>query len=193
MTRALALALAALILASCAAYSLVPANSRVTLANGMSLQPSRAWNRIDAVTEPNLKMWTMDGPMLNVLGLVAGLENNASILKTPSGKEPMPVFRSAMGAAEVAELLEATMTRAAAQGAIVKTSNLRPASFGGRPGFRFDFTYVNQGDDVERRGVAAGAVHGGRLYLVFFHGARLNYFPRNAEEVEALIGSVQIS
>ena len=191
-SRAIALLLAALVLASCAAYSLVPANSRVALANGLSVQPGQAWSRMDRSSEPNVTLWTMDGPLLNAMGFVAGLENNASILKTPSGKEPMPVFRSTMGASEVMELFEATITRGSATGAIVKTSNLRPAPFGGRPGFRFDFTFVNQGDNVERRGIAAGAVHNGKLYLIFFHGARLNYFPRNAEEAETVIRSAQI-
>jgi len=187
------LVLAAALLASCAAYTLVPAQSRVVVHNGLSVQPTRAWNGSTGTNEPNLRVWTMDGPMLNTLGFVAGLDNGASIIKTPSGKEPMPVFRSTMGGSEVAELFEATLTRAVQGGSIVRTTNVRPATFAGKPGFRFDFSYMNQDDDLERRGVAAGTIHGGKLYLIFFHAARIHYFPSNIDEVEAIITSAQIS
>jgi hypothetical protein len=188
------MALAAMILASCATYSLVAANSRTPIGNGLSVQPTLAWNRNERLQEPNVVLWTMDGPLVDALGFVPGLENNASILKTPSGKEPMPVFRSGMGAVEVMELFEATLARSSATSSvIVKTAHLRPAQFAGRPGFRFDYTFVNQSDDVERRGIAAGAVHGGRLYLIFFQGPKIHYFGKDAPEVEAIIASAQIS
>jgi hypothetical protein len=187
------LALAAIALTACATFELVPASSRVALGNGLSVQPGQAWNHVASVKEPNVVLWTMDGSLLDVLGFVPGLENNGSILKTPSGKEPMPVFRSGMGAVEVMELFEATLARSSATGSIiVKTSNLRPAQFAGRPGFRFDFTFVNQTDDVERRGVAAGALYNNRLYLIFFHGAKLYYFGKDSPEVESIISSAQL-
>jgi hypothetical protein len=192
ISRIASLLLATAFLASCAAYTLVPAQSRIPIANGLSVQPNRAWAANARVQEPNLKVWTMDGPMLDTLGFVPGLANGTSILVTPSGKEPMPVFRSTMTASEVAELFEATLARAAALGSLVKTSNLRPATFAGQPGFRFDFTYVNQTDDVDRRGVAVGAIYKGQLYLIFFHAARIYYFPSNIEEVEVIIKSAQI-
>jgi hypothetical protein len=97
-----------------------------------------------------------------------------------------------MGAPEVAELFESTLARAVKTGSIVRTSGLRPATFAGRPGFRFEYSFVNQQDDVDRRGIAAGAIHGGRLYLIFFHGARIHYFPSVVEEAETVIGSARI-
>jgi hypothetical protein len=186
------LAATAVIVSSCAVYTLAPAQTRQVIANNFSVQPSKAWNVNSRANEPNLRAWTMDGPMLNTLGFIPGLESGASMLKTPSGKEPMPVFRSSMGAPEVAELFEATLIRASEKGAMVKVTNVRPSPFAGKPGFRFDFTYVNQADDVDRRGIAAGAIVSGKLYLIFFHGARIHYFPSNVEEVEAIIRSAQI-
>jgi hypothetical protein len=180
------------ILAACASYTLVPAQSRMSLTNGLSVEPKRAWAASSVENEPNVRIWTMDGPLLNIMGIVPGLENGASILKSPKDAEPMPVFRAAMGASEVAELFESTIARAAKTGSIVKTSGLRPASFAGRPGFRFEYSFVNQQDDVDRRGIAAGAVHNGRLYLIFFHGARIHYFPSVVEEAESVIRSAQI-
>jgi hypothetical protein len=192
ISRIASLVLAAALLASCAVYTVVPAQSRVPIANGLSVQPTKAWASNTRVQEPNFRAWTMDGPMLNTLGFVPGLANGTSILVTPSGKEPMPVFRSNMAATEVAELFEATLARATAGGSLVKTMNVRPTTFAGQPGFRFDFTYVNQTDDVDRRGIAAGTIYKGQLYLIFFHAARIHYFPSNIEEVETVIKSAQI-
>ena len=182
----------ALALAACAPFSLVPANERITLGNGLSVQPGEAWSALTTTNEPNLRIWTMDGPLLNTMAFVPGVENGGSILKSQPGKEPMPVFRSGMGPSEVAELFEATIAKSIQGGSIVKTSGLRPAPFGDKQGFRFDFTLVNQADEVERKGVAAGTVHNGRLYLIYFHGARMHYFPKRAQEVERVIASARI-
>ena len=190
--RRVAVLACALLLSSCAVYSLVQPGGRVTIANGLSVEPGKAWNHMYDILEANVYVWTMDGPLLNTLGFVAGLENGASILRTPTSAQPMPVFRSTMGPSEVAELFEASLMRTAENGAMVRTTRLRPATFAGRPGFRFDFTFIDQADDVERRGIAAGTIHEGRLYLIFFHGARMHYFPRHLDEAEGIIRSARI-
>jgi hypothetical protein len=192
LQRLVAALFAVLLLSSCAVYSLVEPQARVTIANGLSVQPTRPWNHMYDILEQNVYVWTMDGHLLNTLAFVAGLENGVSILRTPSGAEAMPVFRSTMGPTEIAELFEASLARTAETGAIVRTARLRPADFAGKPGFRFDFTFIDQADDVERRGIAAGTVYEGRLYLIFFHGARLYYFPRHVDEAEAIIRSARI-
>lgn len=192
MNRIFALVVS-LLLSGCAAYSLVSANARVDIANGLSVQPARAWNQLSQRQEPNVHTWTMDGPLLDTLAFVPGLKAGNAILKDRSGKEPMPQFRAGMSPNDVADLFESTLVRGSPSPVIVKTSGLRPVKFAGRDGFRFDFTLVNQADDVERKGFATGAIVGDRLYLIFYHGTRVHYFQKNAEEAEAIMRSAQIS
>lgn len=175
-------------LGACSAISHVRPGERAVINDTLSVQPTRSWSRLSSTSllESNLVVWTMDGHLLNRLCFVAGLENDTSIHKTQPGGTPEPVFRSNMSATEVMELFEAVMARGPV---MLRTSGLRPERFAGVDGFRFDFTLVSQDDEVERRGFAVGAVHKGKLFLIYYQGARINFFGKNLPEVEAVIRS----
>ncbi len=194
MKRHLLLLIACAILAAgCAVTSHV--RPEATVINGaLAVQPTRSWSQLSpgSIFGSNLTVWTMDGPLLNKLCFVAGLEGNESIHRNQIGKAPEPIFRSNMTATEVMELFEAAMSRPTGSPILFTTGGLRPARFAGVDGFRFDFSFVDQADEVERQGVAAGAVHKGKLYLVFYHGARIHYFGKNLPEVEAIIRSARL-
>ena len=189
MMRAVFAAACALALAACSFTTHVRPGERTVVNGALAVQPTKSWSRLatPALMESNLDVWTMDGHMLDRLCFVAGLEDKASIYKTPPGGTPEPVFRSNMSAMEVMELFEAVMSRGGP--GMFQASGLRPERFAGVDGFRFDFTFVTQGDEVERRGLAVGAIHKGRLFLVYYHGARIHYFGKNLPEVEAIIRS----
>lgn len=186
--RIAVIVLCAAALGSCAAITHIRPGERAVINGSLAVQPTKSWSKLtsSSLFESNLVVWTMDGHLLNRLCFVAGLENGASIHKTPPGATPEPVFRSNMSATEVMELFEAAMARGPV---MLKTSGLRPERFAGVDGFRFDFTLVTQADEVERKGFAVGAIHQGRLYLVYYQGARINFFGKNVPEVESIIRS----
>jgi len=193
MRLLLALSLA-LVLTACTTVSQIRPNERVVINGALAVQPSKSWSQVTtfAIYGAQVVVWTKDGAELNKLCFVGGLEDNTSIHADRPGKTPEPKFRSNMTPIEVMELFEAAYSRPISTPVIFNTSGLRPAKFGGIDGFRFDFSFVDQADEVERKGIAVGAIHKGKLYLLFYHGARIHYFGKNLPEVEALIGSAKL-
>ena len=195
MKRTLAvIAFCAFSLSACTTISEIRPGEKVVINGSLAVQPSKSWSQVStfALYGAHVVVWTMDGPELDKLCFVAALENNASIHADRPGKTPEPRFRSNMAATEVMELFEAAYSRPASTPVIFKTSGLRPAKFGGVDGFRFDFNFVDQADEIERKGIAVGAIHKGKLYLAFYHGARIHYFGKNLPEVERIIGSAKL-
>ena len=189
----LALAVAAL-LAACTTVSEIRPGEGVVINGTLSVQPPQAWSRIStfSVYGAQVVVWTKDGGELDKLCFVAGLEDNQSIHADRPGKPPEPRFRSSMTPSEVMELFEAAYSRPSGTPVIFNAGGLRPAKFGGLDGFRFDFSFVDQADEVERKGIATGAIHKGKLYLVFYHGARIHYFAKNLPEVETIIRTAKL-
>ena len=192
MTRWL-VSIAAALLGGCTAMTTVPANERAVINGALAVKPTQTWSRIasfDVYGANNLDVWTVDGHLLERLCFVAGLGDNESVHKTLPNGTPEPVFRSTMTPNDVMELFEGIMSRGSP--VMLQTSGLRPARFAGVPGFRFDFRFVGQSDEVERQGIAVGAIHKGKLYLVYYHGARIHFFGKNLPEVERIIASATI-
>ena len=187
-------ALAALALAGCTAITHVAPGERTVIQGVLAVEPSLDWSNVSTFSlyGAHVVVWTMDGPALDKLCFVAGLGDNESIHADRPGDPPEPRFRANMTPTEVMELFEAAYSRPAGTPVIFSTSNLRPAKFAGFDGFRFDFNFVDQADEVERKGFATGAIHEGKLYLVFYHGARIHYFAKNLPEVEAIIRSARL-
>jgi len=191
--RILLLVLAAA-LGACTTVSEVRPGEAVVFNGTLAVSPPQAWSRISkfSVYGAQLVVWTKDGGELDKLCFVAGLEDNQSIHADRPGQPPEPRFRSNMTANEVMELFEAAYSRPAGSPVIFNAGGLRPAKFGGLDGFRFDFSFVDQADEVERKGIATGAIHKGKLYLVFYHGARIHYFAKNLPEVETIIRTAKL-
>lgn len=192
--RHLAAAACALALAACTTITHVQPGVRTVIEGSLAVEPSQDWSHVSTLSlyGAHIVVWTMDGPDLDKLCFVAGLENNASIHADRPGQAPEPKFRSNMTPTEVMELFDAAYSRPAGTPVMFKTGGLRPAKFAGHDGFRFDFSFVDQADEVERKGIATGTIHGGKLYLVFYHGARIHYFGKNLPEVEAIIRSARL-
>lgn len=182
MGRWIALPLLLLSLAGCAAYSLVPP-ARQQIGGAFSVEPQIAWSK-QSMSE--FEIWTVDGPLLQTLRLYPGLEDGEALFdKDP---EELPVFRDDMLAGEVVELIADSLTRNGASN--VRSYNLRPASFGDRPGYRVELEFLSE-RGLAMRGLAAGAVVGDRLYLILYVGAASHYFPKHERDVERLIESVR--
>jgi hypothetical protein len=133
-------------------------------------------------------VWTMDGPALNKLCFVAGLEDNSLDPRRPPGEPPEPRFRAEHEPTEVMELFEAAYSRPTGTPVIFKTANLRPAKFAGSTASASTSTSSTRWTKSSARASRRAPIHKGKLYLVFYHGARIHYFGKNLPEVESIIG-----
>jgi len=155
---------------------------RHQVGDAYTITTSRSWSRstgswgevrtIDGVTLGRLQTWAGIGDG-ELLGMVEG--------------QTLPAFRADFTPLEVTELVADTI-EALSPGADVVVTDLRPAPFGSRPGFRFSYEYVDGG--LPTRGVALGAVHDGQLDLILFAAPAEHYFDLYWPEVEQIIASV---
>jgi hypothetical protein len=176
------------VVAACTHYKLVPP-SRVEIGDDFSVATDVSWNqRVDGKFET----WTRDGPLIQEVRFVDGLEDDEALFKTPVGHRPIdyPPFKSTMNALEVREFYEATMGQAGVTN--FQSTNLRPAKFGSHDGFRFDFSMYRK-EGLHQKGMAAGALIDGKLYLVTYVAAALYYYDRDRPAFENIVKSVKFS
>ena len=174
-------------------YSLVQPRTVSVARNTMQVTPTTRWNRIprgiyEISREEN---WTLNGPLLDSLSFIGGLENNKKIVfQRRSDDRKVPNFRSDMSPPEIAAMIE-SFYRIRGGATRFDMTNLAPRQFLGYNGFQFDYDYLG-GDEVERRGRAVGAIINGRFYLALFDAARLHYFGAGLPEFENIVQSARL-
>ncbi len=187
-------AVAILLLAACAAYSLVKPE-RQTVGGVISVQPGMAWNKVAMHNyQGHIEVWTLDGPILNTLLFFTGVPDGQPLFTVraagaPEGEKP-PVFHATMNAIEIQELLEATVSRHF-QTTIVEGRNLKPVPIANGQGFRFETRMIGR-DEVERDGVFVGTIRNQKLYGAWFQGAKLHYYARYLPEFDNMVASAQL-
>jgi hypothetical protein len=182
--RNLVPAVAAILLAGCAAWTLVD-NQRHSVAGRYSVAAQIQWSRIK---QGGVELWTVDGVALQAVRFFDPLEDGSALLSRPTeSDDKLPVFRSGMTPTEVQELVVHTVERSG--GANVRASGLRPWRFGGLAGFRFELEFLND-SGLEMRAIFAGALDGERLLLVAYSGTRAHYYPKYLPVVERLLESI---
>ena len=180
----------ALSAAACDRYSTVEPG-RVEIGGDYTVAPDIRWSKRD---RGNLEAWTVHGTLLHQLFFTKGLEVGEYLFQVTGRnrkrrEKRRPKYRGDMTPIEIAEFFEASVVQSGV--ATIRTERLRPARFGKAPGFRFEFDYLMD-DGLERQGLAVGAVHNKRLYLIFYVGTRLHYFPSYRDNVERLIASIRL-
>jgi hypothetical protein len=186
------------LLAGCAGggfgtYSLIRPGPETVARNSMVVSPSVPWNRVprgyyDISREEN---WTLNGPLLDSLSFIGGLENDKRIVvQRRKADRKVPNFRADMSPPEIAAMIE-SFYRIRGGASTFTMTNLSPRQFLGHPGFQFDYDYLG-GDEVQRRGRAVGAIIAGRFYLALFDAAKMHYFPSGLPEFERIVQSAQL-
>jgi len=171
-------------------YALVQPGPDDVAGGRMTVVPTIPWNKarrtpFDVSREEN---WTLNGPLLDNLSFIGGLESGKAIVRQRRRAErQVPRFRAEMSASEIASMIE-TFYRVRAGAVWFEMTGLRPRSFLGHPGFQLDYSHLD-GDEVERQGRAVGAVIDGRLYLILFDAVRMHYFPAALPEFERIVES----
>jgi hypothetical protein len=174
-------------------YSLVEPRPDNVAHGSMQVTPTVRWNKVprgayDITREEN---WTLNGPLLDSLTFVGGLEHDKRIVvQRRKDDRKVPNFRADMSPPEIAAMIE-SFYRIRAGAPQFTMTNLSPRQFLGHPGFQFDYDYLG-GDEVERRGRAVGAIINRRFYLALFDAAKMHYFPSGLPEYERIVASAQL-
>ncbi len=184
IVRLAVLVAAAVLIAACAQYSLVKPQT-VSIGGAYTVEPQISWNK---ATKGKAEIWTVDGPLLQELRFIKGLEDGDKLFRL-EGKKKMPTFDSDMTPLEIKELFEGSLARA--EVGQVQTMNLRPVKFGTAGGFRFEFTYVTK-DGLEIEGFVVGTVKDKKLYLIMYTGTRLYYYRKHKDDAERLVKSIRM-
>jgi len=183
-----ALGLTVATLSACTAITPVPAGP-VALGGPHRVVLGREWSDISAVMPQkarNVRVLTIDGPLLNRLYLIEGLNTGEGLLKSPAKERPAPRFHGDMSATELVEFMSDSVAAMGYQR--IATNKLRPAKVGAKNGYRFDLEAQTE-SGLELRGQAQVAVLEGKLYAVLYLAPAEHYFAAGLPEVEAIMGS----
>jgi len=172
-------------LIGCAPITLV-APEKQKIGESYSVEPRLQWNQ---AKNPTNVSWTIDGFDLQHLVFYATLEEGEKLATLPGPGNKLPSFDPSMRANDVMEFLEETYVAGGVEG--VETSNLRPANFGDRSGFRFDISMLSK-DGLRYRGTAIGALHDGTLDLIVYRGTEIYYYERYEDEVEHIFSTIEV-
>lgn len=174
-------------------YSLVRPQPVAVARGSMTVTPSVAWNRVPGGYN-NISReedWTLNGPLLDSVSFIGGLENNKKIVRQwKKADRKVPNFRADMSPPEIAAMIESFYRIRGGANTFTMT-NLSPRTFLGQPGFQFDYDYLS-GDEVQRRGRAVGAIINGRFYLALFDAARMHYYGAGLPEFERIVESARL-
>jgi hypothetical protein len=189
--------LAALLLAGCVPYSSVDP-ARATVKGDIAIEPGARWSRVNAsigdgwdfVLGSAVESWTIDGEKLECVTFHVAVEDGDPVMKIPGAKDKtLPRFRRDMTPSEIATLVEGALARSLGA-PLAPGRNLRPASLGGLPGFRFELSFTPR-DEVDRELTAIGAMKDGKLYLVSYQGTRLYHYGRYLPEFERMLETLR--
>ena len=188
-----AVALVASATPALASWKLVPHAVPIAVAKGtLTVTPGEDWNRQSSRPIPKGELWTLDGRGLNELYFVSGLIPGETIYKDTKKKDrPLPPMRAGMQLTDIPELFESS-NRVVLDTSMFQITGTEPTTLGGQPGVKFAYEYAVQGSPLIRKGIAAGTIAAGKLYLISFTAPSIHYFDRDKARVEALMASAKI-
>lgn len=175
--------------AACATSGVVPAglyavgDQRVTL--------GRPWSDVGAATPGlprNLRLLSIDGPLLNRLYIADGLRAGEGLVSTRDRARPPPAWRPGMTAGEQVEFV--TDSVAAMDYRRVEVTELRPTRMGSAEALRIGIAARTEAG-LEIAGIAQVAQIGGRLYVILYLAPAEHYFAAGRPEAEAIMASAR--
>lgn len=186
--RGLIVAALTLLLAACASGGPLVTPGRTTAGGNLSIEAGMEWTRMGGMRE---QLWTIDGPQLNSLHLIANVREREFIFlgERQTTRRPDGAFyHRGMRADELRDLIADGMRAAGAVNVVA--SNLRPVDFGGREGLRFEMAMDNQAG-LKYRAMAAAFEHENGLALALFYAPAEYYYPRDEAKVSAMLDTLR--
>ncbi len=169
---------------------------QVVKVKDLSLSSSLRWNQFG---DSRIRLWTIDGGMLNDLRIFADIKSGEHLFLAPKGRAERRgeglLFRADMSEIEVQELFVDALKRYDAVN--VSASGLRPAKLGNRAGFRFELAFESgSGLSLGNRGglkykaMVLAETQGGTLSFLYFDAPSEFYFDRDKAAVEQIFATV---
>jgi hypothetical protein len=160
----------------------------------MSVVAPRPWNRSRAIFFEDIRQvedWTLNGPLLDGISFVTGLQNNKSLIRQRrTANQQVPLFRSNMTPPEIAAMIE-SLYRVRGGAVDFRTLSLQPRPFLNTNGFQLDYEHLDS-DELWRKGRVVGTVINGRLYLILLDAAKSHYWDVTLPDYEAIVASAQL-
>jgi hypothetical protein len=152
---------------------------------------ARPWSDITFMLPnrpPNVRMLSVDGPLLNRLYLGDLLEGE-SLFRPRDRDTPRPTYRGDMSDTEMVEFV---IDCVAVEYQGPEASALRPQTLAGQPGVRFDFS-TRTAEGLDMSGTALVARANNRMNLMIFLAPSEHYYGAMLAEVEALMASATLA
>lgn len=182
------LALLLAVLAGCGGGPLVKPGPN-TAGGDLMIDSPMEWTRFSGM---RYQLWTIDGELLNRLYLIPRVREREFIFlgQRQTYRRPDGAFyHRGMRADELRDLILDGLRQAGAVN--LQSSNLRPVTFSGRDGLRFEFELHN-GEGLKYQGMAAAFEHDDGLALALFMAPREYYYPRDAAKVDRMLDSLRL-
>jgi len=191
----LAVAALTLTLTSCGVAPIIEPGQLVKVKD-LGLSSSLRWNQFG---DSRIRLWTIDGSMLNDLRIFADIKSGEHLFLAPKGRAERRgeglLFRADMSEIEVQELFVDALKRYDAVN--VSASGLRPAKLGNRAGFRFELAFESgSGLSLGNRGglkykaMVLAETQGSTLSFLYFDAPAEFYFDRDKAAVEQIFTTV---
>jgi hypothetical protein len=180
---------AAVLAASGCAGGITPVTGTSTFGSAYSVTVGQTWSDVSTLMPVgrNVRVWTLDGHVLNRLYLAHDIEPGAGLLPRPRGDQRIATFREDMTSRELIELLTESI---AAVGLFdVEPQRLEPGRLGVAQGVSFAFTAQTR-EGLAFSGHALAAVNGGKLQAVIYMAASEHYFEAHRAEVERIFSGL---
>ena len=188
LLRGWLLSVVIVLLAACASGGPLVTPGTTTAGGGLTIDAGMEWTRLPGYRE---QLWTIDGPQLNSLHLISSVREREFIFlgQRQTRRRPDGAFyHRGMRADELRDLIVDGMRAAGAVN--VTTSDLRPTSFGGREGLRFEMAMDNEAG-LKYRAMAAAFEHEKGLALALFYAPAEYYYPRDEAKVSAMLDTLR--
>lgn len=191
LLRAALIAVAFAGLAGCATVKAADAGA-YKVGDGYSVTLGRQWSDISGIMvgrPSNVRLLSLDGPLLNRLYLTDGIAPDGFLVKPTAKETPTPTYRTGLSQTELVEFVVDSI------GALdferPESANLRPAKFGAVDGLRFDVTATTkQGLNVS--GTSLVAERGGKLHVILYLAPSEHYYQATLPEVENVMATATL-
>ncbi|UIP06562.1 hypothetical protein LY632_12845 [Erythrobacter sp. SDW2] len=174
------------------AHKLIEEGQAVAVAkSGLTVVPSRKWNRLSGSIGKNVETWTLDGPQLNDITFYGGILPGKPLVKERNKKrEPLPKFTAETLLIEIPELLEGTY-RPYKNVVAFQVTSIEPTKFLGHDGVAFTYEYADN-DGLTRKGQARASIIADKLYMITFDAPRLHYYDKNVGDFLTLVDTASL-